>query len=383
MKLIIYKRQMIFCVLVFIIFLPLSWAQFVVGSIYRTIALLTFAIYILIKKFHFIIPKENKMLLAAWTVYIFYCIFSAFWACNLPAAINNSLASLLLYFIVVIFLSSSTDIINRAIFDKCWLFVGVACFLLYLFGDRAQIGEYGSRTSLTILGTATDPNEFASIFIVPVAIATYYIIYAKKNTEKIFSLAIIIGSIYVIIMSGSRGGLFSVLLTLFITLLLYLRPSIKTFIGIIVCILIIATVFIYWILPNIPQDLLIRFSLDTLESDGGSGRSSLWKAALQKVWDGSVLRIISGYGQYGIFINGTGTMHNQLLQNLTNYGVIGLVLYIFLLVCSYSTISKRIPYYRGAFWGMMLMSMTITMSTAYKPLWIFLLTPAIFKEDSK
>ena len=33
------------------------------------------------------------------------------------------------------------------------------------FGDKTAVGEYGSRTSMIIMGTATDPNEFASVLL--------------------------------------------------------------------------------------------------------------------------------------------------------------------------------------------------------------------------
>lgn len=383
MKLIIHNRHMIFFAVVFIVFLPLSWAQFVVGSIYRMVAIITFGIYILVKRGKFKVIYANRKLFSIWTIYIFYSFLSVIWATNVSSALNNSFALLLLYFIVFIFLTINITIDQRNLIDKCWLLVGFFCFILYVFGDKAQIGEYGSRTSLTILGTATDPNEFSSIFIVPVSIAVYFIIISKKVIEKIICLALIISALYVGLLSGSRGGLFSILLAIIITVIMYLRPSPKLFIGIILSFLIIGAIVIYVILPNIPEDLLVRFSLNTLLDDGGSGRDSLWIGAFQEIFSGSIFRLLFGYGQYGLFINDMGTMHNQLLQNLTNYGVIGLLLYLTLLIYTYKVICSRWPYYRGAFWGMMLMSMTITMSTAYKPLWIFLLTPALCSTNAK
>ena len=77
------------------------------------------------------------------------------------------------------------------------------------------------------------------------------------------------------------------------------------------------------------------------------------------------------------------TMHNQLIQQLSNYGIVGLVLYLILIYKSYKSIKLNCPRYMGAFIGMLVMSLTITMSVAYKLLWILLLMPAVMSNKGK
>ena len=50
---------------------------------------------------------------------------------------------------------------------------------------------------------------------------------------------------------------------------------------------------------------------------------------------------------------------------------------------SYKATKARCPRYEGAFIGMIVMSFTITMSVAYKLLWILLLMPATLSNKSK
>ena len=54
--------------LLFILFLPVSWASLSVGSIYRLITIGLFAIFILANNFKIYIPKEKKKLFYAWSI---------------------------------------------------------------------------------------------------------------------------------------------------------------------------------------------------------------------------------------------------------------------------------------------------------------------------
>ena len=74
-------------------------------------------------------------------------------------------------------------------------------------------------------------------------------------------------------------------------------------------------------------------------------------------------------------------MHNQYIQQLTNFGIIGLLLYIYLLTKTHTAIKYHNLKYLGAFWGMVLMGLTLSMSSSYKPLWILLMM-AFVKIDS-
>lgn len=369
-----------------ILSLPFSWASFIIGSVYRTITIIAFVIFLIMFRFKIPIWDDNKKLASSWLAYIIYAIVTGFWGVNHSSALVNSFSFILLSFIVIIFFSAYIDDnYQQDIVDTCWIIGGVICILLYLFGDRASVGIYGSRTTMMILGTETDPNEFASAFIVPASLLCYRFINTEKTYSKLLHILIIILSLYCVLMSGSRGALFSVILAMTITIFQSSRKNLKSVLLATLIIIISLFIVFRFVLPMIPTDVLTRLSFDTLVNDRGSGRSDIWKDALNRIGKGSLFRLFFGYGQYGLIVQGsagyTTTMHNQFIQQLSNYGIVGLVFYVNLMVNTFKYIRVRCPRYIGSFWGMILMSCTITMSVAYKILWILLLLPACVRTD--
>ena len=154
------------------------------------------------------------------------------------------------------------------------------------------------------------------------------------------------------------------------------RPSIKAiFFVLIICLLLLFIVPRY-ILPMIPQETLARLSIDALQQDNGSGRGEIWKSGLNTFMNGNIFNFIFGYG-YGKLevlspIGLTSTMHNQYIQQLVSYGLIGFLLYICMTILAYKQLKKNYRRYVGAYFGIMLMSMTLTMGPSYKILWILL-----------
>lgn len=363
---------------IFILCLPLSWASFFIGSFYRTLTVVLVAIFLILTRGKIVIPKDNQKVFDAWIIYSIYCIFTMFWSRNTNAAISSSMSTGLILLIVIIFATENLSYKNKVIIDYCWIIVGIICAFIFIFGERGEVGEYGSRETLMILGTATDPNEFAAIFIITTSLSIYYIVNEKKKILRVVLLITVVMEIYAVLLSGSRGALMSVIFAILIAVLKNLRISLRGFVSLIMVFLIGGYLIIKYVIPMIPEDVLMRLTFEALLEDGGSGRSDLWIKAIDEVWNGSIFSMLFGYGQGGMvvsarFINNTSTMHNQLLQQLVNYGIIGLGLYLNLIFRVYQNIRIKNRDYIAAFWGMMLMSMTITMSAIYKPLWLLLM----------
>lgn len=374
----------VFLIYAFVIALPFSWASFAIGSIYRIVTLLLFVIFLFESRCVISWSSEKKSLLLGWIFYVGYAVITMFWAVNRDAAITNSLSLILLGFIIVVFFSTELSHEESYRIDICWIIAGVLCIFLYIFGDKTAVGEYGSRTSMVIMGTATDPNEFASVFIVPLSLMTFNVL--NKKGSRILQIIIMLLAFYCVLMSGSRGALIATVIAIIITLLQSGKVDIKSVLIVTVVAIVVLLLAIRYIIPLIPDDVLTRMSLKALLKDGGSGRGDLWTDAVRKIWNGSVLRMMFGYGQYGLTVGTKGvsqTMHNQFIQQISNYGFVGLSLYMFLIYKSYKSIKRNCPRYMGAFIGMIVMSLTITMSVAYKLLWILLLMPATMSNKCK
>ena len=356
--------------LIYILALPFSWVEIGNISLYRIIVTFISLFWILKNRLIVKIPK-NKTFYAC-LAYFGYCILNSF----LYSSFNIAFGMISLFLIGLIFLNVelNDEIINKI--DRMWLIVGIAFILLFLFGQSVQIGEWGARKSLIILGTRTDPNEFASFFVVFLPIIFSCILSEKKLIKIILLSTIIFSGSYIVLMSGSRAALISLIIALFITFILSKKISIgkSLLLGLLSAMLLILVFEL--IIPLIPQSTIERLSLDALVQDKGSGRTEIWSMAMNKYVDGNPIKWLLGYGYNGMevyyYYGKTSTMHNQFIQNLVSFGIFGLILYLKLVFTSFNSMLKNNRKYIGAFVGLMFMSLTITMSPSYKILWILL-----------
>lgn len=90
------------------------------------------------------------------------------------------------------------------------------------------------------------------------------------------------------------------------------------------------------------EHLLLRFN--SIGDDGGSGRMAIYENVWDAFWQGNFGEYLIGHGYLGVnrIIHHTAA-HNDLLEYLFDYGIIGVFFYLFLNVC---LIKKIILLYR-------------------------------------
>lgn len=367
--------------------LPLSWIGTSFGSLFRTIIVLIIATYLIIFNGTLSINKSNSNLIKVWAVYATYVAARSFFSANIESAIYNILGVCLIFAIALLFSTQRFDEVHRKRMIKVWLLVGVISVLFFLLGDRSGINQYTSRTTLRILGSALDPNEFASIFVIIIPLCANELYLCKRKAYKLLLAFFMIVCLYCVLLTGSRGALLSVLVALVYLYTKILKKSFGAFLLVSLFILIAGFILIEYFLPMLAPDVVKRFSIDALMVDQGSGRSSIWLEGINKFIDGSVLTWLFGFAYGGLrigsFINmSTDTMHNQFVQELISNGFIGCVLYIYLLVNVYKNMKKYNFMYLPILIGMICMSLTITMGAQVKQYW-FLLMMAFLGEDTK
>lgn len=367
--------------------LPLSWIGTSFGSLFRTIIVLIIATYLIIFNGTISINKSNSNLIKVWAVYATYVAARSFFSANIESAIYNILGVCLIFAIALLFSTQRFDEVHRKRMIKVWLLVGVISVLFFLLGDRSGINQYTSRTTLRILGSVLDPNEFASIFVIIIPLCANELYLCKRKAYKLLLAFFMIVCLYCVLLTGSRGALLSVLVALVYLYTKILKKSFGAFLLVSLFILIAGFILIEYFLPMLAPDVVKRFSIDALMVDQGSGRSSIWLEGINKFIDGSVLTWLFGFAYGGLrigsFINmSTDTMHNQFVQELISNGFIGCVLYIYLLVNVYKNMKKYNFMYLPILIGMICMSLTITMGAQVKQYW-FLLMMAFLGEDTK
>lgn len=363
--------------LLLVLFLPLSWAASFAGSIYRWIILLLFGYMLVKQKFKIKIDWSSKPLFFLFLFFLIYISLSLLWGKNLSEGFTSIFSFILILMVAIIFSSYDYDGIDLyEKLDKAWILVGIVSGILFIFGDRAQIGEYGSRASLRILGTNTDPNEFAGLFVISSSVCMYHIINSNGLKKYISILAIILG-IYSILLSGSRGAMISCAISIFMTVLFCTNISIKKILSFLMLSIILIIFFVEFVIPLVPIDVIERLGFSAILKDGGSGRAILWRSGIEQYFSGNIFRIIFGYGSNGLLVTGergiTATMHNYYLQVLTNFGMIGITLYLSILWNIIKRFWRYNRKYASSLLAMMILSITLTTTPNYKPLWILMM----------
>lgn len=94
----------------------------------------------------------------------------------------------------------------------------------------------------------------------------------------------------------------------------------------------------YWIaLKYLNTDILARFA--NLDEDGGSGRGEIYSWVWDRIDAASLQQILAGRGANAVARDNAGTSaHNDFLEIAYDYGMIGLLLYLSLYVCIFSTL---------------------------------------------
>ena len=360
-----------------ILALPFSWFTSPVGSVYRLLMIIFILLNIVNSKWKIQIYEENKWLIKAWAVYYFYTSIRALLSHNLSSSVSYIMGMGLIFLMALIYASQRFNAADRIKLQESWIAVGCITELLFLTGDRSSLGQYTSRTSLRIFGVVTDPNEFTSLFIITIPVAVYILLKSDNKIMKILSAVEGIIGLHCVFLGGSRGALLSIIFAVIFVVVQNTDISFKSIGGIAILCVIMFYVLTRVVLPMVAPDILNRLTISSIMKDGGSGRSSLWLDALSTVWDGSVFKMLFGYGASGIIAGGgqgTSTMHNQFLQVLVDYGFVGLILYLYLLYRLLIQFVYKNKMYTPIFCGMVVMSLTITMGPQVKPFWVFIMT---------
>lgn len=244
-------------------------------------------------------------------------------------------------------------------------------------------GSEDRRTTLMIFGQTSDPNYFVGFFIFPLTIALKKLV-SRKHT--ILYLLLIAISFYSVLLSGSRGGLLAVAVTVAGFALIY--PSkrttrIKLFLGGVILIFALWGVF----KPLLPDNIVDRMSVEEVVESGGTGRVTIWKSMLQEIVN-QPENLLFGRG-----INATHRMflgkswsnvfaHNQVIQTLYNQGLLGLLAFLALTGISFFRCVKQRKTVAIAILGMMALSISLSFNQTTRTFWNLIAYAAFAFPDS-
>ena len=226
-----------------------------------------------------------------------------------------------------------------------------------------------------------DPNEWCACLIVPLAACTYYAFKAKHLWKRVVLIGLAAFAFYTILLTGSRGGLLSNAVVVLIVAMRAMRASWKTMITVPVLVALAAFAFFKWILPNVSQTLMDRFTLDAVVETGGTGRTDIWERTVETILSDPI-RMIFGRGFYGAKVDTCS--HNQLLQVLLDSGIIGFTLYILMLRNIYKRAKANGEIASASFWGVQVALLTLSAYAYFKMVWmIYLFCLMQFRKEDK
>ena len=267
-------------------------------------------------------------------LYIFYALYntiSIFWALNPETSLSKVLSflfpTILLCAIISKQLNTKKDLIAIAISYV----IGAIILSIYAFSIREQLlisASFSDQERLTALNQ--DPNEFAVLLDLSIAILLHFLGASKKIPYKVGIITLIAIISYIILSTGSRTG-FVILISIITLFLISNKKNIPVyFLLFFICGL--------FILKYIPLGILERL-LETgqsIKEQDLTNRVDIWKMGIEAFQNENM---ILGVGYYNWtemmskYYNWAASSHNTYLSALVGGGFFG---YIFFLLIIYN-----------------------------------------------
>ena len=231
-------------------------------------------------------------------------------------------------------------------------------------------GTMHNRTTLEIFGQESDPNYYVGFFIFPLTI-TMKKIYSSKY--RIFYIIIALFAIYAIFLSGSRGGLLAILVTIVSFAVIYPKKTMNKFI-ILICMLLSVLVLWFAIKPFLSDTIIDRMSIEAVVETGGTHRTEIWASMLNKIKNSS-WEFIFGRGigyLHPMMVAGKEVLvvaHNHMIQVLYEQGIVGVIAFLMLVVCCILRCIKNRQCVAISLLGMLALSVSLSFNPSIKSFW--------------
>ncbi len=288
-----------------------------VGGVVKYVLL--FAILLILYKD--IYTKRNVRLywyVSFFVVWLVYKIITIFWTSDLTIPMLHFASQLGM--VGFLFVLASVDVGSR---QRDMLlggyFWGSVAFSLLSLVFMEPSGNYTQRFVLTLFGVQVDPNNAAACALPAFGLGIYFCTRVSRILHKCIYGLLSAAAVYVVLMTGSRGGMLavaasaSVLLVFSTDLKVYQKAAVTALLAV-GCIL---------VLDLLPQATYARLFQDNYTD--GSGRTELWGV----VWKAFLTNPIFGVGWgTATSLNRGMATHNTFLSMLCEQGVLGTAFFV-------------------------------------------------------
>ncbi len=277
--------------------------------------------------------KKRSMLFRGYMLPIVMCLFVTLRNLVASSSIEDITWSLLLFLIFPLFIAD-TDTFNEK--RMSWAFMTLTAVLSYYCFTTQELfaGAYGGGPGNSAIATRsgwTDPN-YLSMIVGMGAVIGFRNILRLRRVDKLTAVLALVSfgmAVPAMMLLVSRGGLLCLCGSVSMLLLF---SKVKT--GYKIGILSLIIVFVVILYTN---DFLVMLEERLNGEAGGSNNERMWilERRLTAFADGSPIYWIIGYGlQDGLLLGLPYVMgnHNDYVAFLTEYGVVGLFMFIGILL---------------------------------------------------
>lgn len=278
----------------------------------------------------------SRLLRSYITIFVFF-ILTLILSINLEHSLNRLLLMLLPTLLLCAIIDYYVNTRERLRWIIIAYTIGAVILSVYAYYNRAEIlmnavNEYNERVS----ALGHDENEMSYLLVLGITCCLHLFSISKNLFIKFIFIVCIIIFIFFTVLTGSRTGMIIMFLVFALYAINSLRSKKSRFGLVIVGMLLL--IFAVYFISFIPESTIERLlqTRDLVSSGDMSGRGDIWSIGFNAFIDGN---FITGVG-YDNFMNRfaeyTGkegrAAHNTYLSFLVCGGVIGFILFVYLLV---------------------------------------------------
>ena len=302
----------------------------------------TAAVYFLQRKRFYL--GKNVLLMYFFCTWIFA---SVFWAANEYIAnmmIKTMWQIFILFFIVYnLFCEKKTEdayeFYIKALYTAGIVFV---VYTMCTYGVTDVIKMMSDGNNVRIGADVAQTNTFGINHATTTIIAFYYLIYKSKH--RLFHMVVLFLTFVFAMASGSRTAV--LIICIGALYLIYRRYSLRKFYKTIVVILLVIIVFVSAI--QLPMFETVRLRMEQMVNNiiGTSGGDSSSRVRMNMILIGWKLlqqRMLTGYGagNYGYVSNYNTYAHNNFVEILADYGLIGFIVCYTTYIIAFKNLRKN------------------------------------------
>ncbi len=303
-------------------------------------------------------PEVHPGLMIAFVLLVGWNTASYLWAedaARVPIASASFLLNMALFPIVFAAIRTQRDV--RLVYAA--FLAGAAFAAMYGYVTQPGASELASSPTAAnglnrLAGTVADPNEFATVLVTGMALATPFLFSRERPASaRLIAGAAVAMLLFAVLLTLSRGGLVALAAALLVGILVAHRARAKVLIA--TCLVVIGVAVYFAGNPQAYERVTA--------SDGGSGRTDIWNIGWRMVEDQPVHGVGAANFQVSSIhyllepgairfdeyvVDQPAVAHNMYLQVLAELGIVGLLLFLGIVsVCISMMVKAYLMYSRA------------------------------------